>query len=214
MSFVSEAEIDIDEQTAVFVVEEGGDYVVLTEKIHKDKKQVAVETEDDEDDGSADASQASDVSTTENADDGEADTDDDADKPVSEENEASKDDDEPVVTPEESETIKVSIDIRCDTLAADLSKLRDPALESYVPTDGCILSLTDVEVKKGATVYDVLDMVCRNKGIHLEATYTPSYGADYVEGINYLYEFDAGEQSGWMYTVNGVFPNYGCSDYV
>jgi hypothetical protein len=48
----------------------------------------------------------------------------------------------------------------------------------------------------------------------MEAVYTPSYGADYIEGINYLYEFDAGEQSGWMYRVNGAFPNYGCSDYI
>ena len=35
----------------------------------------------------------------------------------------------------------------------------------------------------------------------------------YIEGINNLYEFDCGEQSGWMYSVNGWFPNYGCSRY-
>ncbi len=112
------------------------------------------------------------------------------------------------------DTITVSLTIRCDTLAADLSKLRDKSLEAYVPADGIILSLSEVKVKKGETVYDVLDRVCRDKGIHMEAVYTPSYGADYIEGINYLYEFDAGEQSGWMYKVNGAFPNYGCSDYV
>jgi len=110
--------------------------------------------------------------------------------------------------------ITVSLTIRCDTLAADLSKLRDKALEAYVPADGIILSLPKISVTKGETVYDVLDRVCRDKGIHMEAVYTPTYGADYVEGINYLYEFDAGEQSGWMYKVNDVFPNYGCSDYV
>lgn len=110
--------------------------------------------------------------------------------------------------------ITVSLTIRCDTLAADPSKLRDKALADYVPADGIILSLAEVKVKKGETVYDVLDRVCRDKGIHMEAVYTPTYGADYIEGINYLYEFDAGEQSGWMYKVNGTFPNYGCSDYV
>lgn len=112
------------------------------------------------------------------------------------------------------DTITVSLTIRCDTLAADLSKLRDKALESYVPADGIILSLSEVKAKKGESVYDVLDRVCRDKGIHMEAVYTPSYGADYIEGINYLYEFDAGEHSGWMYRVNGAFPNYGCSDYI
>ena len=35
----------------------------------------------------------------------------------------------------------------------------------------------------------------------------------YVEGINNLYEFDVGSLSGWMYSVNGWFPNYGCSRY-
>ena len=114
----------------------------------------------------------------------------------------------------ESKSFTVSLAIRCDTLAADPSKLKDKSLQDYVPADGVILYLPKVKVKKGETVYDVLDRVCRDKGIHMEAVYTPNYGADYIEGINYLYEFDAGEQSGWMYKVNGVFPNYGCSDYV
>lgn len=30
---------------------------------------------------------------------------------------------------------------------------------------------------------------------------------------NHLYEFDCGNESGWMYKVNGWFPNYGCSSY-
>ena len=117
-------------------------------------------------------------------------------------------------SPSVSSQITVSLTIRCDTLAADLSTLRDASLAAYVPKDGIILSLPEVKVSKGESVYDVLDRVCRDKGIHMEAVYTPSYGADYIEGINYLYEFDAGEQSGWMYKVNGTFPNYGCSDYI
>ena len=36
---------------------------------------------------------------------------------------------------------------------------------------------------------------------------------DSIEGIGNLYEFDCGELSGWMYTVNGQAPNYGCSQY-
>jgi hypothetical protein len=34
-----------------------------------------------------------------------------------------------------------------------------------------------------------------------------------VEGINHLYEFDCGFESGWMYEVNDGFPNYGSSAY-
>ena len=47
----------------------------------------------------------------------------------------------------------------------------------------------------------------------MEASYTAMYESYYVEGINHLYEFDGGELSGWMYKVNGQFPNYGCSSY-
>ena len=39
------------------------------------------------------------------------------------------------------------------------------------------------------------------------------YNSHYIEGINNLYEFDCGELSGWMYSVNGWYPNYGCSRY-
>ena len=42
---------------------------------------------------------------------------------------------------------------------------------------------------------------------------TPIYNSAYVEGIHNLYEFDCGSGSGWMYRVNGWYPNYGCSRY-
>ena len=42
---------------------------------------------------------------------------------------------------------------------------------------------------------------------------TPVYNSAYILDVNNLYEFDAGELSGWMYKVNGWFPNYGCSRY-
>ena len=45
----------------------------------------------------------------------------------------------------------------------------------------------------------------------MEASWTPMYNSAYVEGINNLYEFDVSQGSGWMYRVNGWFPNYGCS---
>lgn len=47
----------------------------------------------------------------------------------------------------------------------------------------------------------------------MESSFTPAYNSAYVEGINNLYEFDCGQLSGWMYNVNGWFPNYGCSKY-
>lgn len=109
--------------------------------------------------------------------------------------------------------ITVSIQIRCDNLSNDMSKLTDEAKAPYIPSDGVILGKTKYKCKKGTTVYDVLYAVCRNNNIHIESSYTPVYGSYYVEGLNHLYEFDAGSESGWMYKVNGIYPDYGSSSY-
>ena len=111
------------------------------------------------------------------------------------------------------EKITVSIQIRCDNLSNDMSKLTDEAKAPYVPSNGVILTKTEYKCEKGTTVYDVLYAVCRNNNIHIESSYTPVYGSYYIEGINHLYEFDGGSESGWMYRVNGRYPDYGCSSY-
>lgn len=115
--------------------------------------------------------------------------------------------------PDEEEKVTVTISIRCDTLSRDMSKLTNPAIAGYIPSNGIILNTTTYKGTTDNTVFDVLNTVCRNNGIQLESKYTPLYESYYVMGINYLYEFDGGPQSGWMYRVNGWFPNYGCSSY-
>ena len=115
--------------------------------------------------------------------------------------------------PDDAEPVTVTISIRCDTLSSDMSKLTNPSIASYIPSNGVILATTTYKGTTDNTVFDVLNTVCRNNGIQLESSYTPMYESYYVEGINYLYEFDGGQGSGWMYKVNGWFPNYGCSSY-
>lgn len=124
-----------------------------------------------------------------------------------------------------SETVEVStsdsgavsgssctISIVCDTILNNLDKLRD-GKEAFVPANGVILAASSISISDGDTVFDVLKKACELADIQLEYSYTPLYGSYYIEGINNLYEFDCGEQSGWMYKVNGVFPNHGCSAY-
>ena len=113
---------------------------------------------------------------------------------------------------EDSETIYLTI--RCDTILDNWNDL-DPALkyEKYVPSDGVILMRTEYVLRPGDTVYDVLDRAVRHNKIQMECIYSQNYGSVYVQGINHLYEFSCGELSGWMYMVNGEFPNYGCSKY-
>ena len=104
--------------------------------------------------------------------------------------------------------LKCSLSVTCET-AAD--KIED---ESIVPENAVIYSNENVVFSDGESVFDVLLREMRENGIHMEFVNTPIYNSAYVEGINNLYEFDCGELSGWMYKVNGVFPNYGCSQYL
>lgn len=105
-----------------------------------------------------------------------------------------------------------TIEIRCDTILDNMENLTE-GKNAYVPANGCILATSRVSFDEGETVYDVLRRACSIAGIAMESSWTPMYNSYYVEGIGNLYEFDCGEQSGWMYKVNGWFPNYGCSSY-
>lgn len=112
----------------------------------------------------------------------------------------------------EGETSSCTITIVCDTVLNHLDDVT-PEKIPYVPEDGVILPKTTVDFSEGETVFDVLQRVCEAADIQIEFSWTPMYDSYYIEGINHLYEFDGGPQSGWMYKVDGWFPNYGCSAY-
>ena len=94
-----------------------------------------------------------------------------------------------------------------------------PSLQSeqYVPASGFVLTPKKYELlSDNETVWKVLQRAVKEHGIHLEyeGANENVYNNVYIEGINHLYEFSAGPLSGWMYRVNGNFPNYGSSQYV
>lgn len=124
--------------------------------------------------------------------------------------ETTKPDDSP--KPAEKPTYSCTIEIRCDTILSNRQDLK-PGLDVYVPDSGTILPTTTVTFTEGETVFDVLKRICDERSIQIEYSYTPMYGSYYIEGINHLYEFDVGPESGWMYKVDEWFPNYGCSAY-
>lgn len=103
----------------------------------------------------------------------------------------------------------VTIAISCKT-AINNGLNKKPGF-SHLPSNGIILQNMKVEFNEGDTVFDILVKVTRKKGIHME--YRGSGSNTYIEGINNLYEFDGGSNSGWMYNVNGVYPNYGVGAY-
>lgn len=88
--------------------------------------------------------------------------------------------------------------------------------EKYVPKDGVILKPTTYEIiQTDETVFDILKRATREHHIQLEYQGADEnmYDSVYIEGIHYLYEFSAGNLSGWMYEVNKKAPNYGASQY-
>ena len=113
---------------------------------------------------------------------------------------------------EEKNELYCTLSVRCDTVFDNISRVSSETLE-ILPENSIIFAEQQVEFQEGESVFDVLLREMKNNGIHLEFVNTPVYNSVYIEGIGNLYEFDAGELSGWMYKVNGVFPNYGCSKY-
>ena len=87
------------------------------------------------------------------------------------------------------------------------SKKASAETKALIPSDGYLLHKTKAALKSGDTVSDVLKRVAKAKKLSVSFK-----SANYVEGIGGLYEFDGGSKSGWMYSVNGTFPNEACNE--
>ena len=87
-------------------------------------------------------------------------------------------------------------------------------LLSALPENGIILDEFETEFSEGENAFDVLYKALTESNIHFEYSKAPIFNNIYIEGIANLYEFDLGELSGWLYRVNGEFPEYGCSEYI
>ncbi|WP_138752267.1 DUF4430 domain-containing protein [Paenibacillus sinopodophylli] len=73
---------------------------------------------------------------------------------------------------------------------------------------GTIVPSKSVQLQPGDTPFSVLK---RELGASVKSRGTGS--TLYVEEIDGLAEFDRGPLSGWLYSVNGVFPNYSAGSY-
>ncbi len=105
------------------------------------------------------------------------------------------------------------LSVRCDTILDNLDFIAEEKL-AVIPHDGVVFEEQTVEFNEGESAFQVLRREMKRHKIHFEFENVPLYNSSYIEGINNIYEFDCGELSGWMYKVNGWFPNYGCSQYV
>ena len=98
----------------------------------------------------------------------------------------------------------VTLTVRWDMIAGKSES-------EYVPDDGIILDTCEFTIEPEDTVYDILIEAAKKYKIQVD-----NPGGDqmpYISGINYIYEFDYGDLSGWVYHVNGQSPSVGCGEY-
>lgn len=77
--------------------------------------------------------------------------------------------------------------------------------------DGVVTNSKSVALTLGDTVYSLLRRYCSSNGILLAAQ--KSGDGMYVSAIDGVAQFDNGPQSGWIYSVDGAFPQTGCDSY-
>ena len=99
----------------------------------------------------------------------------------------------------------VTMTIRCDTIVGKSDS-------EYIPADGVILETTEFAIEEGDSAYDILTEAA--KAYHIQVENAGQWDMVYIAGINYLYEFDFGDLSGWIYHVNGSAPSVGCGEYI
>lgn len=103
------------------------------------------------------------------------------------------------------------ISINCRTLIENPEKLKSEKKE-LVPADGMIISNEHISFAEGDSLFDVLQKAAKEFKIQVDFEKNASGGV-YVKGIGNLYEKDAGDMSGWGYTVNGEYPTVSCTEY-
>ena len=106
-----------------------------------------------------------------------------------------------------------AVSVRCDSVLDKLKEMKEEVVE-IIPKDGIMYEEKNVKFEKGESAFDVLEREMKKSGIHIEFTISPIYNTAYLQGIGNLYEFDCGELSGWLYKVNGEFPDCSSFDYI
>lgn len=124
----------------------------------------------------------------------------------------------PTTPQKEDKKETVTVSVRVDTLLKQEHFKRLPeALQStkYVPSNGIILKAGTYTIEKGDSAWTATRKALQKHSIHFEyeGEGESGYGSVYVEGINHIYEKQAGSLSGWMFAVNGKAPGVGASAY-
>lgn len=123
-----------------------------------------------------------------------------------------------IKTPEEyysqsmTGSMRAVVSADCLTVLDNMASI-DPVVNpaDVIPEDGIVIEKCEVMLPEGASAFDALTAAAREQRVRVD--YVGSGWGTYVRGIGYIYEFGFGELSGWMYRVNGEFPDVSASDF-
>lgn len=110
-----------------------------------------------------------------------------------------------------SSTVTCTVTIECTAVLEHMESLK-AGHEEFVPDDGYIISSCCVTVPNGSSAYDAVKSACEENHITMN-TVNSGYGK-YIAGFQNIDEKDCGNQSGWLYFVNGKSPSKSCNKYV
>jgi hypothetical protein len=97
------------------------------------------------------------------------------------------------------------------TSSAQFSKFVTLTIDATKGNDGVVLNGKKVGITAGETVYSLLKRYCMQNKILIAETKTGN--GIYVSAIDGIAQFDCGSQSGWIYSVGGIFPQKDCNSY-
>ncbi|PYG87392.1 prenyltransferase/squalene oxidase-like repeat protein [Ruminiclostridium sufflavum DSM 19573] len=93
-------------------------------------------------------------------------------------------------------------------------KYAELSVDKLTIGEGYAISPVRAELQAGDTAWTLLKRELDARGISCKFMWSKQYGSVYVQSIDGDGEFDHGSGSGWMYSVNGKYPNFGASKYV
>lgn len=108
--------------------------------------------------------------------------------------------------------ICVSVYVQCSEALSHLDSIDERVnTADVIPENGVVIERCEVWLGEGATAYDALVQAAKEQRVRVDASET-LYGA-YVSAIGHISEFGFGEMSGWLYCVNGEYPEVSCGSF-
>lgn len=102
--------------------------------------------------------------------------------------------------------LRVTVSADCTAALSNMELIaEDVNPRDVIPSDGVVIKQCEVALQEGSSAFDALTAAAREQ--HVRVDYTGSVYGTYVRGIGYIQEFGFGELSGWLYKVNGEFPD-------